>query len=358
MIRLIKPYITFGEVEDQIREVFDSGMLTKGYWSKEFPRRVAEYLGASHAFLTTSATTALSMALHLVDVGPGDEVIVSDFSFPATSNVVEDLGATTVFADVSLDTFNMLPEQLEEKITPKTKAVMFVDALGNPSGIDEILEICHSHGIPLIEDAACGIGSKINGRRIGTVSDITCFSLHPRKLLTCGEGGIITTENDTYAEMLAIKLNHGADPKTGEFVTYGYNYRMAEIPCLMGCNQIGKIDAIVEQRREQRDRYAKLLEPLGFVAQKAAPNAYHNMQSVVFKVPEGMDRDALHDFLAKREIESTIGTYCLSGCAYYREKYNDVQENAKFLQDHTITLPCYEDVPVEEVCDAIAEFAK
>lgn len=357
MIKLMKPYISFDEVSAELKEIFDSGIFTKGKYSKLLPQRAAAYTGAKYAFLTTSATTALTMALKLVDVGPGDEVVVSDFSFPASVNVIEDLGATPVFADVSLETYNMTPDELRSKITERTKAVIFVDALGNPSFLDDIVKICHDKGVVLIEDAACAMGSKIGGVACGNVADITCFSMHPRKLLTCGEGGIITTNDDTYAQILQYKLNHGADAN-GAFVSFGYNYRMPEIASLMGCSQMEKIDSIVTERREQALRYAALLTPLGFKPQSAAANAYHNMQSIVFLVPSEIDRDDLCEYLASREIETTIGTYCLSECAYYKNKYNCVQPNASFLQHNTITLPCYAGVPIEEVCSAIAGYIK
>ena len=355
MIRLIKPYIDFHEISHEIEEVFDSGIFTKGKYSRRFPSLIKEYVGAKHAFLTTSATTALTMSLKLLGIGPGDEVAVSDFSFPASANVVEDLGATTVLIDVSRDTFNMLSEDLEQRISAKTKAVIFVDALGNPSGLEMIYALCKAYDIPLIEDAACAIGSKVNGVNCGALADLTCFSFHPRKLLTCGEGGAITTNNDAYAQSLLIKLNHGAD-ESGDFVNFGFNYRMPELACLMGCAQITKIDAIVTERRKQSEQYAARLIPLGFKQQKAVQNAYHNMQSIVFIVPEGVDRDRLHDYLFAKDIETTIGTYCLSETPYYREKYHDIRPNASFLQHNTITLPCFHNVSIREVCDAIESF--
>lgn len=355
MIKLIKPYIGFDEISSELEGIFESGILTKGTYSKLFPEKIKAYTGARYAFNATSATTALTMALKVLEIGPGDEVVVSDFSFPASVNVIEDVGATPVFADVSLDTYNMTSDELRSKITEKTKAVIFVDALGNPSGLDEIAAICRERGIALIEDAACAIGSAVNGAKVGSIADITCFSLHPRKLLTCGEGGVITTDNDAYAEVLSYKLNHGADA-SGDFISYGYNYRLPEIPALMGCSQIDKIDEIVVERRSQAFEYADRLEPLGFVAQKSSGNAYHNMQSIVFTVPKMVDRDALCRYLAARDIESTIGTYCLSECTYYKNKYDSIQPNASFLQHHTITLPCYTGVPVDEVCDAIADY--
>lgn len=355
MIKLIKPYIEFEEISAGLQEIFDSGILTKGEYSKLFPEKVRQYTGAGYAFNATSATTALTMALKVLEVGPGDEVVVSDFSFPASVNVIEDIGATPVFADVSLDTYNMTAEELEAKITHKTKAVIFVDALGNPSGLDKIASVCWEHGVALIEDAACAIGSAVGGRKVGSIADITCFSLHPRKLLTCGEGGVITTNNVDYAEVLSYKLNHGANAQ-GDFISFGYNYRLPEIPALMGCSQIDKIDEIVSERREQASTYACLLEPMGFVSQKSTEDAYHNMQSVVFTVPDSVDRDDLCAYLTSREIENTIGTYCLSECTYYKNKYQDIQPNASFLQHHTITLPCYHNVPIAEVCEAIADY--
>lgn len=357
MIRLIKPYIAFNEVSNEIEEVFDTGIFTKGTYAKLFPQLITDYIGVKYAFLTTSATTALTMALKLLDIGPGDEVAVSDFSFPASANVIEDVGATPVFVDVSLDTFNMLPEDLTGKISEKTKAVIFVDALGNPSGLDTIAALCRKRNLVLIEDAACAIGSKIGETYCGAIADLTCFSLHPRKLLTCGEGGVITTNNGSYAKMLSNKLNHGAN-ENGDYITFGYNYRMPDLACLMGCCQIKKVDSIVTERRRQAAEYRERLEPLGFRQQVAADNVYHNMQSIVFVVPENVERDALISYLFDRGIESTIGTYCLSACTYYREKYNDVQTNALYLQNHTITLPCYHDIPIDQVCDAIVTFVR
>ncbi|MCL2529584.1 MAG: DegT/DnrJ/EryC1/StrS family aminotransferase [Coriobacteriia bacterium] len=354
MIRLVKPYIAFEDVEDEIREIFSTGIFTKGAYSKLLPAKLSEYTGAQHAFLASSATTALTMCLNLLNIGPGDEVIVSDFSFPASANVVEDLGATTVLADVSLETYNMLPGELLARITPRTKAVIFVDALGNPSGLDEIAALCKDQGIPLIEDAACAFGSSIDGRKIGSVSDLTCFSMHPRKLLTTGEGGAITTNNDDYASTLRIKLNHGANEQ-GDYVTFGYNYRMPEIACVMGCYQVEKIDVVIKERRQQYAAYAEYLTPLGFVPQSEAENAYSNRQSVVFTVPSGIQRDALVAALKEKQIETTLGTYSLSTTTYYKNKYQEVLPNAHWLQKHTITLPCYQNLPLEEVCRAVEQ---
>jgi perosamine synthetase len=358
-IRLIKPYIQFDDVEAEFREIFDSGIFTRGKNVDAFRGELAAYAGARHAFLLTSATTALWTCLKLLGIGPGDEVIVSDFSFPATANVVEDLGATPVFADVSLETFNMLPAELERKITPRTKAVIFVDALGNPSGLHDIKAVCQSRGLPLIEDAACAIGSSENGRRVGSVADLTCFSFHPRKLISTGEGGAITTDRDDWAAWLDVKLGHGARGMKGpglDFVDYGYNFRLSELQAVMGRKQLARLDTIVDERNATRAAYVKGLEPLGFAVQVLAPGVRHNVQSMVLRVPQGWDRDDLVKWLKSREVESTLGTYAMSATTYYRQRYDAVQPNSALLNDITITLPCFAGVDVARVVEAIAGY--
>lgn len=356
MIRLIRPYITFDEVESDLRRMFDSGIFTRGENVEAFRVELAAYTGAPHVFLTTSATTALWLCLKKLGIGPGDEVIVSDFSFPATANVVEDLGARPVFADVFPDTFNMTPEALERAFSPRTRAVIAVDAFGNPSGMGQLAEICHDRGIPLIEDAACAIGSAEHGRRCGSIADMTCFSFHPRKLLTTGEGGAIAINNPDWVEWFNTKLGHGASGMMGyglDFVDYGYNFRLSEPQAVMGRVQLRKLDAIVAERNVIRAACIEQLLPAGFLPQQIGDDVVFNVQSLVFRVPDGLDRDALITGLREDGIETTIGTYCLSGTTYYRKKYADVQPVAQRLQEQTITLPCYAGVDVDRVCAAI-----
>lgn len=358
-MRLIKPYISFEDVSAEFEQILNSGILTRGEYSKAFPKAMEAYTGAKYAFNASSATTALQISLAVLGVGVGDEVLVSDFSFPASVNVIEDRGATPVFVDVDLDTFNMIPEALEAKITPRSKAVIFVCALGNPTGMDKIQAICRKHGLKLIDDAACAIGSALNGQKIGGIADLECFSFHPRKLLTAGEGGAVTTSDPALAKELEIKLLHGAEMVDGRmnFVTYGYNYRLPEMQCLMLIKQLERLDEIVRERNETHRRYAQALEPLGYVAQKHGENVVHNMQSVVFKTPENIDRAKLSRYLKdEKDIETIFGTYSLSDCQYYREKYQDVQPNAKWLEAHTITLPCYHDVDEARVVEGIKSY--
>jgi dTDP-4-amino-4,6-dideoxygalactose transaminase len=353
------PYIGFDEVEADFRAVFESGIFTRGHNVEAFTAELAAYTGAKHAFLATSATTALWACLKILGIGAGDEVAVSDFSFPATANVVEDLGATPVFVDVDLASFNMLATDLAAKITPRTRAVIFVDALGSPTGLHAIKAVCEKHNIPLIEDAACAIGSSEIGERCGAISDLTCFSFHPRKLLSTGEGGAITTNSDDWADRLRVKLAHGASGTRGmglDFVDFGYNFRLPELQAIMGRKQLARIDAIVDERNAVRAAYVALLEPMGFISQYLSPETRHNVQSMVFRAPESIDRDDLIRALKASGVEATLGTYCQSGTTYFAHKYNDVQPNAAMLEARTITLPCYENVPTHLVAAEIARF--
>lgn len=357
-IRLMKPYISFDEVEAEFRNVFSSGMFTRGEHVEAFRKDLAQFTGARHVHLTTSATTALWVCLKLLGIGPGDEVVVSDFSFPATANVVEDLGATPVFADVSRDTYNMQAETLVPLLGPRARAVIFVDALGNPSGLHAIGALCRSRGVPLIEDAACAMGSSEAGQRCGSVADLTCFSFHPRKLISTGEGGAITTNRDDWSQWLDVKLAHGARGMKGvalDFVDYGYNFRLPELQAIMGRKQLAKIEDILKERNQVRESYRALMEPMGFVAQRANQDVSFNVQSLVFAVPPGCSRDGLVAALKARGVESTIGTYSLSATTYFAAKYAVDNPNSRWLEANTITLPCYADLDVRRVCDAIHE---
>ena len=251
----------------------------------------------------------------------------------------------------------MRPEVLEALISPRTKAVMFVDALGNPTGITEIKRICTANGIPLIEDAACAIGSSENGVRCGAIADLSCFSFHPRKLISTGEGGAITTNSDEWADWLTVKLAHGASGIKDvalDFVDYGYNFRLSELQAVMGRKQLAKIDAIVSERNAVRDQYLRQLSELGFVAQKIGPGVVYNVQSMVFKVPEGVDRDALIIRLRGR-VEATLGTYSLSSGSYFLSKYANAQSTSSMLEKKTITLPIYDGLDVALVASAIQD---
>ncbi|MDB2423599.1 DegT/DnrJ/EryC1/StrS family aminotransferase [Paracoccaceae bacterium] len=356
MIRLIKPYLKYSEVEKEFREIFETGIFTRGQYLSKFSEDLKEYVGAEHAFLTTSATTALWTCLKILNVGPGDEVAIADFSFPATANVVEDVGAIPTFVDVNPDTFNMNLADLKKKITNRTKAVIFVDSLGNPTGLHDISVFCKEKNIPLIEDAACALGSYENNQMCGSVADLTCFSFHPRKLLCTGEGGAITTSNHEWARQLKIKLMHGGvvDNRIGmDFVDFGYNFRMTELQAVMGIKQLKKLDAVIASRNNIREQYIANLSSLNFIPQSFGKSVGCNVQSIVFKMPDGYDRDALIGYLKGKGVEATLGTYCQSGTTYYSRRYQKIQPTAMSLEKNSITLPCYDQVPIDYIVNQI-----
>ena len=361
MIKLIKPYISYKEVEKDFKEIFQSGWFTKGVNVNKFRESLCRYTGSSYSVLTTSATTALWTCLKALNIKKDDRILISDFSFPATVNVLEDLGAIPVFVDVNLDTFNMDYDDFLSKLSSDIKAVIFVDAFGNPSGLDKIKNICKSKKIFLIEDAACALGSSMNGIKCGNISDFTCFSFHPRKLLTTGEGGAITTSLPKYENIIDVKLNHGAVVNNGkfEFIDCGYNFRMSELQAVMGIKQLKKLDDIVRERNNIKSEFEKRLNPLGFKFQQVSHSSViHNIQSLVVVVPDHINRDDLIEKLKEKEIETTLGTYCLSGLTYYRKKYNCIQKNSEYLEKKTLTLPCYDGVDIDYICTEINKIIK
>ena len=359
-IKLIEPYLSFNEVSDEIQDIFNSGRFTQGKNVEKFIKSLEIYTGASFVGLTTSATTALSLSLRVLGVKPGDVVGVADYSWPASSNVIEEIGAVPEFIDVDPLTFNMSIFDLEKKINDLS-AVIFVDTFGNPSGLEDIKKLCSEKNIPLLEDGACALGSEINGKRIGSISNVTCFSFHPRKLLNTGEGGAIMTNNIDIQDILKIKLSAGASGKKDvglDFSDYGFNYRLTEIQSLMGWMQLDKIDQIISERNKIKDFYIDSLEEVGFFPQKIDKNVKHNVQSVVFRVPNSINRNDLVKFLFENKIESTLGTYCLSATSFNKKKYNNVQKNSLKLESEAITLPCYKGLDPEFIINKIKDFSK
>lgn len=358
-LSIIRPSLELDEILDDFKYIIDTGIFTSGKYVEDFKNLLIDITMAKYSHPCSSATTALWIALKLLKIQKGDEVLISDFSFPATANVVEDLGAKPVFVDVKLDTFNMDPDNLEKRLSKKTKAVIFVDALGNPSGISDIKKICRKYEIPLIEDAACALGSSENGIFCGNIADITCFSFHPRKIICAGEGGAILTNNSVWNSELETKLAHGARrTKDGslDFVNFGYNFRMSELQAALANVQLRKLDSIIQTRQAVYQQYCKSLIPLGFLPQKIYDMVHYNTQSACFIVPSEFGRDELIEGLRSQNIDCSIGTYSLSATTYYMQKYNDIQQNANFLAKNTVTLPCFDGVDVERVVNFIKNF--
>ena len=264
-----KPYFT-GTEGDVVAEVISSGWVSQGPKVRDFERTFAERVGALDAVATTNCTTALQLALYVSGVGPGDEVIVPSLSFIATANAVWQNNATPVFADVDPRTYNLDPASVERAITPRTKAIMPVHQLGLPADMDPLLALAHEHGLALVEDAACAVGARYKSRPVGSISPMACFSLHPRKVITTGEGGMIAV-NDAEAAARLRKLRQHAmdvsdlarhsarDVVIESFPERGWNYRMTDLQAALGLCQLEILDWILEERERQAKRYGQLL---------------------------------------------------------------------------------------------------
>lgn len=366
MLRLNVPAIGEEEAE-AAAEVLASGYLTQGPKAADFERITAELTGSKYAFATSSATTGLHLALVALGVGAGDEVIIPDYSFPATANVVIQQGATPIFVDIQLDDFGMNAEKLEAAITPRTKAIMPVHAFGLVADMDSITAIAGRHEIPVLEDAACALGGTYSGRQAGAIGTAGVFSYHPRKIITTGEGGMILTDDEEIAERIRILRSHGSVRGSHymSFIDAGFNYRLSDINAAIGIVQMGRLDGLLQGRQSLAARYALELEGLSGVTAPATPaGRTHTFQSYVVLLDENIDRDRVIDEMKKREVETTIGTYSMHLQPYFRERYDIPDEllpNATRAHYSALTLPLHTAMmegDVGTVVDALADSIK
>ncbi len=298
-----------------------SGWIVGGPRLAEFETRFAQLCGARHAVGVSSWTTGAFLVLHAWGVGPGDEVIVPSLTFIASVNVVIHAGAKPIFADIDPNTWNIDPDAIERLITPRTRVIMPVDQLGLPSDIEAINGIARRHGLHVIEDAACSFGSRNAGRPIGTLTDITIFSLHARKVVTTGEGGMIVTDDGAFAERLrrlrhqgmslSDHARHSARPTVFEsYPEIGYNFRMTDIQAAIGLVQLDRLPHMLARRREIADRYNTYLRNHPLLRPPYVPEGMqHNWQSYMVGLRPGcgLDRGEVMDWLYDRGIPTRRG---------------------------------------------------
>jgi dTDP-4-amino-4,6-dideoxygalactose transaminase len=291
-------------------------------------------------------------------------VLVADFTFPATANVVVHLGATPVLVDVRTDTYAMDVEDLRRKVTSKSRAILPIDPFGLPYDADAVNAVAVEHGLAVVEDAACAIGGSYKGRPSGSLADVGVFSFHGRKVITTGEGGMVVTDDDALADQLALMRSHGGrrDGFKLRFVGAGFNYRLSDIAGAIGVAQMGKLDTIVSQRRALAAELGALLVDVPGIAVQGEPEGcVHTYQSFVTLLDEGIDRDRVVEDLKSQGVESTIGTYALHAEPFFQEQFGystgDLPGSAA-LGARTLTLPLYPGMAVDapsRVAEAVHE---
>jgi len=354
-IPLTKPYFNNKEVK-AVQKVLKSGWVVQGPKVKEFEEKFAKFVGAKYAIATTSCTTALHLSLVSLGIGKGDEVIVPAFTFVATANAVEYTGAKPVFADIESNTFNISPELVEGLITPRTKAIIPVHLFGLAAKITPILKIAQKYKLKIIEDAACGLGSFYKNKHAGTFGDCGCFSLHPRKAITAGEGGIITTNSKKLADRLVSLRDHGASmsdlarhqkglPMLPEYNQLGFNYRMTDIQGAILCEQFKKLQFILKERREKAEIYNKALKNSKFFEIPFVPqNYFHSYQSYVLLVKDGFSRDKIANKLIEKGITVRQGTQSVPHLGFYKKKYGYTNKDYPIslkAERQTLTIPLF-----------------
>jgi len=328
---------------NQVSAVLRSGWLTDGQKTKEFEEEIRRYVGVNYAVATTSCTTALELALRALEIQPTDEVIVPDFTHPSTGNIVRWIGAQAVLVDVDLVTYNIDPSEIEKAITRKTRCILPVSWGGNPLDMDPLIEMKEKYDLFIVEDAACSLGAEYNGKKTGTIADITCFSFHPRKVITTGEGGMAVTKNPVYAEKLESLKRYGMKTKKGEteFIQLGTNCKLSDILSAVGLAQIKKIDAIINKRIELANNYNRLLSEIdSVIPPKKTDNTKHIYQTYAAYIQKQGSRDKIIEDLEKENVETQIGTYALHmQPSYERVKKIGKLDRAEKLYRNLLALP-------------------
>ena len=342
-----------------VTETLESGWLTTGPRAAELERRVAELTGAKRAVALSSGTAALHLSLAGLGVGPGDEVITSPITWPATGNVVVHLGARPVFVDVRESDLNIDPELAVEAVTPRTKALLPVDLAGQPADLDPLV----ATGLPVVEDAAHAIEAEYRGRKIGAIAHATCFSLYATKNVAAGEGGIVTTDDDDLAEaILEYRLTRRGDGSLYDVRVAGFKANLSDIHAAIALCQLDKLERHAEIRARHVEAYdAALAELPGITPLARDPRDRHSLHLYVVRIdPEiaGADRDAYQHALAEEKIGTSIHFLPVHRLTYYRERFPDqpalpIAERAGREVLSLPLSPAHSDTDIADAIDAL-----
>jgi perosamine synthetase len=342
-VRLAFPDLGAEELE-QVEHVLESGQLTMGPKVAEFEAELARACEVEHAVAVSSGTAALHLAVLALEIGPGDEVLVPAFTFPATANVVALAGAKPVLVDVDPTTMNVDPERAAAAMTPRTKAILVVHLFGRPARIEELLDL------PLIEDAAGALGARRVGRACGGIARVGCLSFHPRKIVTTGEGGAVTTGDAELADTVRRLRHHGIEPHGDfEIASPGLNYRLSDILCAVGLPQVRRLGVLLAERTRIAAAYTERLAGLDLVLPTADEGDVHGWQAYVVQLER---RDEALQALRAEGIEVQVGTYGLHRLAAYRDQ--GPLPGADRCHDHTLALPLHSRL-TESDLDRVAE---
>lgn len=355
-----RPRLTGGEGA-AVADVIATGWVSQGPRVREFEAAFAERVGAAHAVATTNCTNALHLALHASGVGPGDEVIVPSVSFIATANSVWQCGANPVFADIDPRSYNLDPRSAERAITSRTKLIMPVHQVGLPADMDAFFEIADRHGIGIVEDAACAIGASYKGRSIGSLGPMACFSLHPRKVMTTGEGGMITLQDADMAERLrqlrqhAMSVSDLARHNTNRvvFESYperGFNYRMTDMQAALGLCQLEILDEMLERRRALAERYTAALDRIPHLEPPyEPPYATRTWQSYCVRLGPGtpVGRNDLMQRLLDDGVQTRKGVMTIHEEQAYGGVHTDLPYSQAAARD-VLMLPLFPDLTFEQ----------
>lgn len=370
MIAIAKPYISKEEAEAAYQTIL-TGWVTQGPRVAEFEEKFAAYTGAKHAVAVSNCTTALHLAMIVAGIGKDDEVICPSMSYIATANSIMYVGAKPVFAEVNPETYNIDVEDAERRITPRTKAILIVHQIGLPADIEAFRRICDKHKLILIEDAACAAGSAFHGKKIGSHSDLVCFSFHPRKVITTGDGGMITTNNEAYYNRLKLLRQHGMSVNDRvrheskqviieDHLEVGFNYRMTDIQAAMGIKQLERLDFIIEERRKIAHRYLDAFKDIPFIRLPQEPEGYFtNWQSFsIYLKPEcPVERTDLMQMLLDRGIATRRGVMTSHRESAYAQVRHEIHlPISEDAADRSIIIPLFVPMTDEEIQTVIAEF--